>query len=43
MSMGSPQSWRPEGDGPIENLEFSVFSHGAPFHVTVDNVQVAYS
>lgn len=30
-------------DGPIENLSFSLFSSGEPFHITVADVRVGYA
>lgn len=40
---GFPPVPAPGEDGPIDSLEFSLFSHGEPFHVTVDNVRVTYA
>lgn len=30
-------------DGPIKNFAFYLFSDGKHFHVTIDDVQIAYT
>lgn len=40
---GFPPVTAPGEDGPIARLEFALFSHGNPFHITVDNVRVTYA